>query len=131
MAQTFPHFLVVSGDETLKLMASQVGGERYRVQFCINPYSALKLSSASRLKAMLIDDTTLVGSERNTLLIRLRQWAPRAFLIYVAQQQSPEIERQARACGVHYYTAKPIERERLSKVLKAFLEFKGPRGLLP
>ncbi|HVN29666.1 MAG TPA: NAD(P)-dependent alcohol dehydrogenase [Candidatus Binataceae bacterium] len=55
----------------------------------------------------------------------MRARAPHASLIYVATLHSDEYERWARAMGVNYYLAKPIESSRFASVLTSFLEHRA------
>jgi DNA-binding NarL/FixJ family response regulator len=71
---------------------------------------------------VVIDDSAVDPTERGWLLEEVRRFAPGAFVVYVADRQDAELERQVRARGATYYTARPLDVDRLRRVLEALIE---------
>jgi|SRR5579863_24190 len=121
-----PHMIVTSSEETLTLYAREAAGRRWHLQTFADIPSAPGLQNWLGLRLIVIDDEVLPEANRAAALSQIREWAPRASLVYVAGQHSAETEKSARAWGVNYYTSKPIEYDRFATVLRAFLESGAP-----
>jgi DNA-binding NtrC family response regulator len=121
-----PHIIVSSNDETVTLTARAAAGEHWRLETLAGIPSTPGLRNWPDLRLIVIDDETLPEASRTAALTLIREWAPRASLVYVAGQHSAETEKWARAMGVSYYTSKPIEYDRFADVLRAFLESGAP-----
>jgi DNA-binding NarL/FixJ family response regulator len=74
------------------------------------------------LRLIVIDEAAVAESERGWLLEQIHRHAPSAGVVYIARDNSPEVERSVRARGVLHYTSQPIERERLVQLLRAIVE---------
>ncbi|MBM4255524.1 MAG: response regulator [Deltaproteobacteria bacterium] len=70
---------------------------------------------------IVLDDSVTV-QQGPTLLDTFHRYAPHAFVIYIAGQHTPELERTVRQLGVLYYTAKPPDDLSLQQVLTAALQ---------
>ena len=117
-----PHLIITSKDETLTLLAREAAAQPWQVHTFTDIPSAPWLPNWPDLRVIVIDDDVLPQASRAAAFTRMREWAPRASLIYVAGSHSAETEKLARAWGVSYYTSKPIESDRFLDVLRAFLE---------
>jgi len=75
---------------------------------------------------VVIDDEVVSAPERGWLCNQVNKLAPEAAMIYIASQHSAEVEKTARAHGALYYTSKPLDSGRLSKLLQAWLKRPSP-----
>ncbi|HJU12263.1 MAG TPA: hypothetical protein VJ728_15370 [Candidatus Binataceae bacterium] len=73
------------------------------------------------VRLVIIDDAAISERDRGWLLAQVRRNFDDATLLYVAGNHSVENERRARSNGAHYYTAKPIQSDELTGVLKGFM----------
>jgi DNA-binding NarL/FixJ family response regulator len=71
------------------------------------------------VRLAIVDDEALDASERGWLVDQIRKRAPHAGIVYVAARHEPELERAIRGSGVFYYTSRPIEEDRVHRVLDA------------
>ncbi len=111
---------VFSGDESiLKLVAGGMG-DSWLVEKCTEPHEARAFLAQPSLRMVVIDDEAIEEATRGWLLNQVRKRAPQALVAYIAALHSPQAERRARAHGVHYYTSKPLDRERTLRVLRSF-----------
>ena len=80
------------------------------------------------IAARLLDPVLLVlddgACERPgfDLIQDLHRTRPSAYVVYVAAQDSHELERQVRRAGVLFYLARPVERAALGSILQGILE---------
>jgi DNA-binding response OmpR family regulator len=80
--------------------------------------------------ALVVLDDSVVGElDRGWMLAQVRKHAPRASLLYIASQNTPENERRARTGGADFYTAKPLEPEHFAAVLRGFLDRAADRRI--
>jgi DNA-binding NtrC family response regulator len=121
-----PPVLVLTHDGALvELLTAAFGRNRIEARF--DARSAREALAASNVRLVVVDDGALVESERGWFLDQARRRAPNAFVIYVASNHAPEVERRARTHGVLYYTSRPLETERLGRLLTG-LSRSLPRG---
>src|SRR5215469_10157929 len=73
------------------------------------------------LRLVIVDDEAVGESDRGWLLGQVHRNLNEATLLYIAGNHSAENERRARSKGAHYYTAKPIQSDELTGVLKGFM----------
>jgi hypothetical protein len=73
------------------------------------------------VRLVIVDDEAVSEADRGWLLGQVRRNLHEATLLYVAGVHSVENERRARANGANYYTAKPIQSDELTGVLKGFM----------
>lgn len=73
------------------------------------------------VRLVIVDDEAVSEGDRGWLLGQVRRNLAEAILLYVAGAHSAENERRARGNGAHYYTAKPIQGDELTVVLKGFM----------
>lgn len=121
MQTTRPHLLVLSHDRPLRRLAYEFGGPGLRVTCRNQPSVVLQRLSAEDLRVILLDDAVIAAAHRGLLVSQLRRWAPAACLLYLAHRHDAATERQVRAFGVNYYTAKSTHRNQLRAALEGFL----------
>lgn len=66
---------------------------------------------------VIVDDDVVPEEERSQLIANIHVWFPEGLIIYVAGSHSQAVERLARAGGVLSYTSKPIDAERVERLL--------------
>jgi len=66
---------------------------------------------------VVIDDDVVPEEERSQLIANIHVWFPEGLIIYVASNHSQAVERLARAGSVLSYTSKPVDAERLERLL--------------
>ncbi len=112
-----PAVLAVTRDDTLIDLVTKVSGQR-SVESRFDAPAAREFLLERNVRLVIVDDAAIAESERSWFLDQVRRWAPDAFVIYLASQHGPEVEKRARAHGALFYTAKPIDSERLTQVLQ-------------
>jgi DNA-binding NarL/FixJ family response regulator len=70
---------------------------------------------------VIVDDSALALPDRGWFLEQVRRLAPDARMVYVANHHDEEVERSVRAHGVLHYTSRPIDEDRLARVLAALI----------
>jgi DNA-binding response OmpR family regulator len=80
------------------------------------------------LPHIIVFDDSLPLQEGPTRLDALQQYAPHAFVVYITDHHTPELERAVRQLGVLYYTAKPPDDLPLQRVLTAALQRSTQNG---
>jgi response regulator of citrate/malate metabolism len=68
---------------------------------------------------IVVDDDVVPEEERSQLIANIHVWFPEGLIIYVAGNHSQAVERLARAGGVLSYTSKPVDAERLERLLRS------------
>jgi DNA-binding NtrC family response regulator len=126
LVRSAPNILVASHDESLHRLAAEVGGRNTRIEINHDLDSALASSMGPRLKVVLIDGAAVERDACERGILRVKNLAPHAFLVYVAGEHDAQTEQWARTLGVHYYCARPCDSDRLGIVMKSFLEYKHP-----
>ena len=74
------------------------------------------------VRLVIVDDEPVSEADRGWLLGQVRRHLDQASLLYVTGSHSAENERRARSNGAVYYTAKPIQGDELTMVLKGFMD---------
>ena len=116
-----------SDDGSIASLVDTAGGGRWLIDRS-RTADARDALLKPKLHLIVIDEAAVAASERGWLLEQIRRHAPSAGVVYIALDHSPEVERSVRARGVLHYTSRPIERERLVQLLRAFVE---PAGSQP
>src|SRR5208283_5241357 len=102
-----PILAVLSHDDQLTQTIQGVAQSEWSV---IKPNIA-ELSNLVRepnVRLVIFDDQSVPASDRGHALSEIQRYASKASIIYVAGHHDHENERQARARGVLFYTAKPL-----------------------
>ncbi len=114
--------MISDGDGSLSAIAEQAGASAWSVESCRDAVKVRDRLSESTPHLILLDDEAVRADDRGWLLERIRQQAPRTFIIYVAANHDADTERRARSHGVHYYMSKPIDPNRIIQVSQAFIK---------
>jgi len=114
-------FVVFSRDESVVGLVARALGDGWRLDRCPEPGEARNLRFKAGVKVVVIDDGAIEEGTCGWLLEQVRKLAPDALVAYIAANHSPEIERQARSHNVSHYASKPIEPERLLRILRSFI----------
>jgi hypothetical protein len=69
---------------------------------------------------VVIDDVAIDQPTCVWLLDQVHRLAPDALVAYIASVHTPEVERRVRSRGVQYYLSRPVDRERMLRVLHSF-----------
>ena len=124
-----PGLLLLSEDWALAELVRELIQHPWKL-FLERPdkYLGDNLSTQPRVRLVILDDQTVEESDRNPLLIRLREDFPDLSLLYVAASQNEQNERRARTNGAHYYFSKPLAPQRFVPVLRSFLSTQQCKG---
>jgi len=114
--------VISDGDKSLSSIAEQAGASVWSIQSCRDAVKARDRLFESTPHLILLDDEAVRPDDRGWLLERIRQQAPRTFVIYVAANHDADTERRARSHGVHYYMSKPVDPNRIIQVSQAFIK---------
>jgi DNA-binding NtrC family response regulator len=117
-----PTVVMFTRDVSLQQLFSNICAASCTVESNSDPSFARTLVLDRNVRMAVIDDEVVPTSERAWLCSQINKLAPKAALIYVASQHSAEVEKTARAHGAMYYTAKPLEADRLGSILQAWLK---------
>jgi DNA-binding NtrC family response regulator len=111
---------VFSHDASLAKMIAAGMGDSWLIETFADPHEVRASLLKPGLRIVVVDDESVEESTRGWLLDQLRKWAPQALVAYIAAEHSPENERRARTYRVQYYTSKPVDPERMLRVLHSF-----------
>ena len=89
----------------------------WRVEIRNNFVSYLNRVGNKQCGVVVLDDEKVLRPERGWSLNKIQQLMPQAFIIYIAAQHSPEVEKTARARGAGLYLSKPVDGLRLKLLL--------------
>lgn len=127
-----PTIAIFSDDSSLVDLVREVCPRTWLVELCADAECGRDLLSRPDIRMVLIDDEKIDEQVRGWLLDRVRRFAPRALLFYVAAAHSEADEKRARSYQAHYYTSKPLDPGRTLRVLESFLRVASTRdGLAP
>lgn len=121
-----PTILVLTRDASLRQLISDVCPSPWAVESQSEPGPSRDLTLERNVRMVVIDDEVVSAPERGWLCNQINKLAPEAAMIYIASQHSAEVEKTARAHGALYYTSKPLDSGRLSKLLQAWLKRPSP-----
>ena len=116
-----PPVLLLSFDRAVRDVVARAVGTTavYRCSGVGGAHACLRHALPS---LVVVDDRAVDSTERGWLLEEIHRSVPGAFVVYVADRQDADLERQVRARGVTYYTARPLDVDRLGRVLAALVE---------
>lgn len=112
---------LLSNDDNLAHIVSSAVEGHWRFERHSYSGGLLDFLQIAGVGLAIVDDELVSESDRSWLLAQVRRNLGDAYLLYVAGSHSLENERRARSKGAHYYTAKPIETDELTGVLKGFM----------
>lgn len=112
-----PTILALSEDPELVELLLKTCNRPWKVKVTNDLTSYLHLVPDGDCRVVVVDDQKLAEVDRGWLLSRIQTWIPQAFIIYVASEHGPDVERTARSRGAGYYLSKPLDSERLTHLL--------------
>jgi DNA-binding NtrC family response regulator len=122
--------LLTNDDHLTKTVRGEAGSEWKVVKSALDQLSSL--IREPNVKLVVFDDQSVPDSDRGWALTEIRRCASRASIIYVAGEHDHENEKQARARGVLFYTAKPLLPGFVHLILERQLQMQnGKRDLAP
>ncbi len=121
-----PTILVLSNDASLRQLISDICPSSWQVESRPEPGPGRDLVLERNVRMVVVDDEVVSVAERGWFFNQINRLAPRAAKIYIASQHSAEVEKTARAHGALYYTSKPIDTGRLSRMVQAWLKHPWP-----
>jgi DNA-binding response OmpR family regulator len=118
-AKERPLALVVSRDGALLDLVRAAYDSNWKVETRTEAVAGRELIEGANVRIVVVDDGALEANDRGWLLNRIRRGSPDAFVLYVADRHSSQVEREARAGGAAYYASKPFDSEQLARVLRS------------
>jgi response regulator of citrate/malate metabolism len=112
--------LLLSTDPRLRVLVRRAAGVA-AIRFRARTESARRALETAAPSLVVVDDSALAPSERGWFLEQVRRLASETRIVYVASHHDAEMERSVRAHGVVHYTARPIDEDRLARVLAALV----------
>jgi DNA-binding response OmpR family regulator len=114
--------VAVSADSALLGSLSRAAFNNWPLHRCDDTGAALRALSTGDTRLLVIDDDALSPGFCNCVIAGARQFAPAAKIIYVTGRHHSWREAEVRRAGVHFYTAKPVDQELLSRVAWALVK---------
>jgi hypothetical protein len=115
-----PSVAIFSGDERLIGLIREGLTQDWVVDRCANPDAARLLLVKSGLKIIVVDDASIDPASCGWLLDQIRKWAPHALVAYIAAHHDSEVEKRARSRNVQGYFSRPLDRDRILRILSSF-----------
>jgi len=113
--------LIFSRDPSLLELAQRAARNGWNLERCDDIRKSRDGLARPQVGLVIIDDEAIEDHLRGWLLARVRTYAPRAPLVYIAGDHTDSCEKRARAYAAAYYTSKPIEPQPLLRVLDGFI----------
>lgn len=113
--------VVFSADDDILTMAKEAAGENWVVVHSADSSRAHEVLSRLKVRLVVVDDDKIEPEIRGWLLEQIRKHAASALVIYIAAEHDLEGERRARAHPVQFYTARPLDADRVRRVLESFV----------
>jgi DNA-binding NtrC family response regulator len=110
--------LVVSHDPELISVVRRSCTEHWYVEVRRDWHQIHDIVGNLDVGIVVVDDDVVPEEERSRLIADIRVWFPESLIVYVAGNHSEAVERLARASGVLSYTSKPLDSERLERLLR-------------
>lgn len=120
-ATPMPKLVLFSADRELIAMVRKSVRAPWRIEVCEDPAIGREALSRPSVRVVIVDDGAVDEEARGWLLDRIRKFVPQALLIYIASSHSEVDERRARGYSAQYYTAKPLDATRTSRVIESFV----------
>ena len=112
--------VVLSRDQSIVQMIAESMSDSWVIEKFADPNDARAFLRKPGIRIVVIDDEAIEESTCGWLLDQVRERAPNALVAYIAASHSPESELRVRTYPVQYYTSKPMDRERMLRVLHSF-----------
>jgi hypothetical protein len=116
-----PTLVMFSSDKELTALVRNTVRAPWKIELCEDPAIAREALSRPSVRLVIVDDGAVEEEARGWLLDRIRKFVPQALLIYIAGTHSEADERRARGYSAQYYTAKPLDIGRTSRVIESFV----------
>ncbi len=121
-----PTLVLLSRDRELSESVKQAAGSEWTI-ISRDIDQLTSLIRVLNVGLVVFDDQSVAASDRGWALTEIRRCVARAPIIYIANQHDHDNERQARARGVLFYTAKPLMPAEVSLVLDRLLRMHNGR----
>jgi DNA-binding NtrC family response regulator len=116
-----PAIVVFSSDQQLVAMAAEAAGRDWVVRHSPDVGQAHEVMSRLKVRLVVMDDEKINPEMRGWLLEQIRKHAASALVIYIAAEHDLDGERRARSHPVQFYTARPLDADRVRRVLESFV----------
>lgn len=116
-----PTVLVLTRDPSLQQLIAGICQSPWAVESRSDPGPSRDLVLERSVRMVILDDEVVSANERGWFFNQINRLAPEAAIIYIASQHSAEVERDARAHRALYYTSKPLDAARLSRMVQVYL----------
>jgi DNA-binding response OmpR family regulator len=113
---------LLSNDDNIAHIVDSAIEEPWRLERHFYTGEVLDFLQLAGVRLIIVDDEAVNEADRGWLLGQVRRNFDEAILLYVAGAYSLENERRARGHGANYYTAKPVQGDELTVVLRGFME---------
>ncbi len=123
--QDEPIVLILSGDDSLLRLAERAVPTPRHIRLYANPNFTPRLLAKTNVRLVVIDDQSVMPSDRAWVLNQVRRFCPDVLVIYIAARHDTNREKHARTNGANFYMSKPVDSELFIQVLRAFLRFAG------
>jgi hypothetical protein len=111
---------VFSQDESIIGLIRDGLTDGWRIDPSLEPNEARPFLQRADIGIVVIDDVAIDQPTCEWLLDQVHRCAPDALVAYIASAHTPEVERRVRSRGVQYYLSRPVDRERMIRVLHSF-----------
>jgi DNA-binding response OmpR family regulator len=122
-----PTLVLFSADRELAALVKKIARAPWKIELCEDPAIGREALSRPSVRLVIVDDGAVDEEARGWLLDRIRKFVPQALLIYIASAHSEIDEKRARRYAAQYYTAKPLDLDRTSRVIESFIRAASER----
>jgi DNA-binding response OmpR family regulator len=123
-----PTLLLFSADKELTTLVKHTVTAPWKIELVEDPAIGREALSRPSVRMVIVDDGAVDEEARGWLLDRIRKFVPQALLIYIASTHSEADERRARGYSAQYYTAKPLDSDRIARVIGSFVRVADGHG---
>ena len=116
-----PTVVLFSADRDLTALVKRNARAPWKIEICEDPAIGREALGRPSVRLVIVDDGAVDEEARGWLLDRIRKFVPQALLIYIASTHSEIDEKRARRYAAQYYTAKPLDMDRTSRVIESFI----------
>lgn len=117
-----PLLILLTADDAIAQLASTAACAPWRLERRSDIDGFTELLRNADVALVVLDDEIIPDGDRGWLLTQVRRNLPDAMMLYIAAEQTSEVEKRARAGGASFYTSKPIQPDHLENVLRSFME---------
>ena len=116
-----PILVLFSADKELTALVRKTVKTPWKIELCEDPVIGREALSRPSVRLVIVDDGAVDEEARGWLLDRIRKFVPQALLVYIASAHTEADERRARGYSAQYYTAKPLDIDRTTRVIQSFV----------